>query len=148
MLFNQTEQAFPDDVCVHTLFEAQAEANPNAIALTFAGDTLNYQQLNERANQLAHWLRSEGVGPDTLVGLCLERSFEMVIGIVAILKAGGAWVPIDPGYPQERVQYMVQDANTRIILSQSHLQDLLTKALGDDQTSSQVLFLDTACTHR
>ncbi|MCY7297023.1 non-ribosomal peptide synthetase, partial [Alteromonas sp. a30] len=137
--WNQTERDFPSEVCVHTLFEAQVAANPDAIALVFENKTLTYAELNQRANQLAHYLREQGVGPDQLVGLCLERSFDMVIGIYAILKAGGAYVPIDPGYPQDRVQYMIEDSGVDIILSQSHLSELLVASASN---KTRVLFLD------
>ncbi|MCJ8274593.1 MAG: condensation domain-containing protein, partial [Psychrosphaera sp.] len=103
---NDTQVDYRKDQCVHELFEQQALANPDNIAVRFEDKQLTYKQLNDKANQLAHYLQaSHGVSPDTLVGLCVGRSLEMVIGIVAILKAGGAYVPLDPGYPQARLNY-------------------------------------------
>ena len=105
---NGTAVEYPREICLHELFEAQVARSPEAVALT-AGDTrLTYRELNERANRLAHYLRARGVGPDTLVGLCLERSPEMVTAILGVLKAGGAYVPFDPAQPQERLDYMIE----------------------------------------
>ena len=114
--FNQTEVAYPDTALIHELFEAQVKANPKAIALVFEDDTLTYKQLNQRANQLAHYLIEGGVTPDTLVGLCVERSLEMVIGILGVLKAGGAYVPLDPHNPEARLTYQIEDADLNICL--------------------------------
>ena len=119
--WNRLQQAFPSRACVHQLIEAQAARAPQAIALTFAGQSLDYQQLNERANRLAHKLIEQGVGPNVLVGLAVERSLEMVIGLLAILKAGGAYVPLDPAYPQDRLQHMMQDSAIALLLTQEHL---------------------------
>ena len=92
--------------------EAQVARTPESIALTFNEQTLTYAELNRRANQLAHYLRSLGVGPEVLVGILLERSVELIVGILGVLKAGGAFVPIDPSYPQERIDYMLADAGS------------------------------------
>jgi amino acid adenylation domain-containing protein/non-ribosomal peptide synthase protein (TIGR01720 family) len=108
-------------LCIHQLFEAQVERTPNAIALTFADTQLTYQHLNQRANQLAHYLHKLGVGPEVLVGLYVERSLEMVVGLLAVLKAGGAYVPLDPAYPQERIAFMLADAQVPVVLTQEHL---------------------------
>ncbi|HEX8686388.1 MAG TPA: amino acid adenylation domain-containing protein, partial [Pyrinomonadaceae bacterium] len=116
---------FPGTLCLHELFEAQAERSPEAVALTSAGGSLTYRELNERANRLAHYLRARGVGPDTLVGLCLERSPEMVVAILATLKAGGAYLPLDPAQPRERLDYMVEDAAPALLLTQGSLRDRL-----------------------
>ncbi|MCJ8269726.1 MAG: amino acid adenylation domain-containing protein, partial [Psychrosphaera sp.] len=111
--------------------EHQAELNPDQVAVVFDDQQpsslqLTYKQLNEKANQLAHYLQANhGVKPDTLVGLCVERSLEMVIGIMAILKAGGAYVPLDPGYPQDRLNYMFEDAGLDVVLTQTQLQQQL-----------------------
>jgi amino acid adenylation domain-containing protein/FkbM family methyltransferase len=103
------------------LFEGQVKATPGNVALVFGGSKLTYQQLNERANELAHHLIEKGVGLETVVPICIDRSFEMMIGILAILKAGGAYTPIDPDYPVDRIQYMVEDINAFIILtSETH----------------------------
>ncbi|MEO1509325.1 MAG: amino acid adenylation domain-containing protein [Cyanobacteria bacterium J06633_23] len=121
----QTEtQAIPQ-LCLHQLFETQADKTPEAIAVTFAQKSLTYGELNQRANQLAHHLQALGVGPDTLVGICVERSPEMLVGLLAILKAGGAYVPMDPGYPSARLQFMLDDTKISVLLSQTHLLDRL-----------------------
>ena len=104
------------DQCIHALFDEQARARPDAPALTFAGQTLTYAQLDSRANRLAWSLRERGVGPQVRVGLALERSLEMVIGLLAILKAGGAYVPLDPEYPLDRLHYMIEDSGISLLL--------------------------------
>ncbi|MCP4996507.1 MAG: amino acid adenylation domain-containing protein, partial [Gammaproteobacteria bacterium] len=119
--WNDTQVDFPQDLCLHQLFEAQIERTPEAIALVFEDEHLTYRELNRRANQLAHYLQSLGVGPEVLVGIHMERSLEMVIALYGILKAGGAYVPLDPTYPQERLAFMFADAQTSIVLTQSHL---------------------------
>ncbi len=119
--WNATAVEYPLDCPVHRLIEAQAARNPLAPALCFAGRTLDYAQLNARANRLAHKMIELGVGPDVLVGIAVERSVEMVVGLLAILKAGGAYVPLDPEYPAERLAYMLDDSGVRLLLSQSHL---------------------------
>ncbi len=119
--WNATAVTYPLDCPVHRLIEAQVARNPQAPALLFADTTLDYAQLNARANRLAHKLIELGVGPDVLVGIAVERSIEMVVGLLAILKAGGAYVPLDPEYPAERLAYMLDDSGVRLLLSQSHL---------------------------
>ena len=116
--------------CIHTLFEEQVEKNPDAIALVYDKQLyekqhLTYRELNNRANQLAHYLQSLGVKPEVRVGICIERSLEMVVGILAILKAGGVYVPLDPAYPSERLALMIEDVQAPILLTQTHLQDRL-----------------------
>ena len=101
--WNQTSADYPRDKCFHQLFEAQAAASPNRPALRFNDDVLTYSELNERANQLAHYLRSVGVGPDSLVGLCVERSAQTIVAVLGILKAGGAYVPLNPDNPKPRL---------------------------------------------
>jgi amino acid adenylation domain-containing protein len=125
--WNQTEAPFPDDHCIHQLFEAQVARTPDAPAIRFEGQSLSYRELNERANQLAHFLRGSGVGPDVLVGLCTESSPEMIVGMLGVLKAGGAYVPMDAAYPVERLRYMLEDAQTPILLTQSNLLESLPK---------------------
>ncbi|WP_125780724.1 non-ribosomal peptide synthetase [Pseudoalteromonas rubra] len=116
--WNDTALDYPRELCIHELFEQQAAATPEQIALRFGEQTLSYGELNARANQLAHYLRAEhNIGPDALVGLCVERSLEMVIGIWGILKAGGAYVPLDPELPPARLSYLVEDANAAVVLS-------------------------------
>merc|ERR1739838_952853 len=104
--WNNTTVDYPKDKCIHQLFEEQVEKTPDRVAVVFKDEQLTYQQLNAKANQLAHYLQSLGVKPEMLVGICVERSVEMVVGLLGILKAGGAYVPIDPTYPQERLNYM------------------------------------------
>ena len=108
--WNNTAADYPKDKCIHELFEEQVEKTPDAIAIGFDGQSLTYQQLNCRANQLAHYLIGLGVGREKLVGICVERSLEMVIGLLGILKAGGAYVPLDPAYPRDRLKFMMEDA--------------------------------------
>ena len=105
------------DQCIHPLFSQQAAARGDAPALTFAGETLSYRELEARANRLAWMLRERGVGPQVRVGLALPRSLEMVIGLLAILKAGGAYVPLDPEYPLDRLHYMIEDSGIGLLLS-------------------------------
>ncbi len=142
--WNDTTVDYPKDKALHQLFEEQAARTPDAVAVVFddhketsphhrgspsshAGPLLQltYRELNERANQLAHYLQSLGVGPETLVGICMERGIEMVVGLLGILKAGGAYVPLDPTYPQERLAFMLQDADVAVLLTQAHLQERL-----------------------
>jgi surfactin family lipopeptide synthetase C len=107
--------------CIHILFEEQVEKTPDAIAIVYEKQHLTYRELNNRANQLADYLQALGVKPEVKVGICVERSLEMVIGILAILKAGGAYIPLDPAYPSERLAFMVEDVQTPILLTQTHL---------------------------
>lgn len=121
LTWNDTVAAYPHDQCVHQLFEAQVEKSPNAIAVQFEDQALTYAELNGRANQLAHYLRKLGVQAESLVGICAERSLEMVVGLLGVLKAGGAYIPLDPTYPPERLNFMLHDAEPAIVLSQQHL---------------------------
>jgi amino acid adenylation domain-containing protein len=109
---------------VHRIFECQAEKTPAAIALSAGGDRITYAELNTRANRLAHYLRANGVGPETLVGISIESSPDLITGMLAILKAGGAYVPLDPKYPKARLQFMLEDADTPVLLTHSHLAPL------------------------
>ncbi|KAF0865633.1 non-ribosomal peptide synthase/polyketide synthase [Pseudomonas sp. LD120] len=111
--------------CVQQLIEAQAERTPDAVALLCAGEQLSYGQFNQRANQLAHALIEQGVGPDVRVGIAVERGLDMIVGLLAVLKAGGAYVPLDPEYPQERLHYMMQDSGIQLLLTQSPLLERL-----------------------
>ncbi|MFJ3484099.1 amino acid adenylation domain-containing protein [Pseudomonas sp. NPDC090202] len=119
--WNATAERYPTGVCIHELIHAQALRTPDATALVFGSQQLSYAQLDARANQLAHLLRDQGVGPDVLVGISVHRSLEMVIGLLAILKAGGAYVPLDPEYPRERLAYMIEDSGIGLLLTQSAL---------------------------
>ncbi|MEG4144515.1 amino acid adenylation domain-containing protein [Microcoleus sp. Pol12B5] len=123
--WNDTRADYPSDRCIHQLFAAQAERTPDAIAVVFEDQKLTYCELNERANQLAHYLQKLGVKPEVLVGICVERSLEMAIGILGTLKAGGAYVPLDPGYPPERLAFMLKDVQTPVLLTQKHLVEKL-----------------------
>lgn len=127
-VFNDTTADYPREKTIHQMFEEQVERTPDAIAIVFEDQEMSYRELNERANQLARTLRANGVCEDQLVGIMAERSLEMMIGIYAILKAGGAYVPIDPTHPEERIRYIMGDANADILLVQKHL---LNKAAFD-----------------
>jgi len=114
--FNDTAAAFPEEKTIHGLFEAQAAKTPGNRALAYEGEVLTYDELNRRANDLAWFLKQKGVGPGAYVGICVERSIEMVVGMLAILKAGGAYVPLDPLYPAERIVYMVENSDMKLLL--------------------------------
>jgi non-ribosomal peptide synthetase component F len=103
---------------IHQLFETQVEKTPNQIAVSFEDSSLTYRQLNERANQIAHYLIELGVKPEQLIGICVERSLEMIIGVLGVLKAGGGYVPLDPAYPKERLKFILEDADISILLTQ------------------------------
>lgn len=129
---NGVVKEYPVNRCIHELFEMQANSSPDSVAVIFEDSQLTYAELNQKANQLAHFLIAEkGVGPDTLVGICMERSLEMVVSILAILKAGGAYVPLDPEYPNARLAYMLEDAKLSTVLMQNHL--ISTVVVSDDQ---------------
>jgi tyrocidine synthetase-3 len=119
--FNNTQTAYPKDKTIHCLFEKHVEKTPNHVAVILGEEQLTYRELNEKANQLARVLRSKGVQADRIVGIMVERSLEMMIGILGILKAGGVYLPIDPDYPEERIQYVLEDSQTCLLLSQKHL---------------------------
>jgi amino acid adenylation domain-containing protein/FkbH-like protein/non-ribosomal peptide synthase protein (TIGR01720 family)/FkbM family methyltransferase len=123
--WNDTDTVYPDKKCIHQLFEEQVERTPNHVAVVFENESLTYRELNNRANQLAHYLRKLGVKADTLVGISLERSLEMIIGLLGILKAGGAYLPLDPDYPSERLQFAIADAQLSLLLTQEVLIDKL-----------------------
>jgi amino acid adenylation domain-containing protein/FkbM family methyltransferase len=119
--FNNSAVAYPADKTIIELFEAQAGRTPNQTALVFEDQRLTYSELDRRASILAHHLRGVGVGPDVLVGLFVERSAEMMVGLLGILKAGGAYVPMDTAFPQERITFMLADANVKVLLTQTSL---------------------------
>ncbi|QDL09668.1 non-ribosomal peptide synthetase [Brasilonema octagenarum UFV-E1] len=116
--WNDTTVDYPKHLCIHELFEAQVEKTPDNIAVVFDEQKLTYQQLNHRANKIAHYLQSLGVGTEVLVGICVERSWEMVVGMLGILKAGGGYVPLDPTYPKERLSFMLSDSQVQVLLTQ------------------------------
>lgn len=153
--FNQSEEIIwpelsleTDDIaesrayglCVHRLFEARVQLNPQAAAVVFVDGkqqmSLTYGELNRKANRLAHYLQALGVGPDSIVGVCVERSLDMIIGLLAVLKAGGAYLPMDPASPTDRLAFMIQDAKIDILLSQSHLVEKLPTI------AAQLIYLD------
>jgi amino acid adenylation domain-containing protein len=123
--WNATDSEFPRGRCIHQLFEEQAARAPEAVAVTFGERELTYGELNERANRLGNYLRGLGVGPETPVGLCVERSIELVVGMLGILKAGGTYVPLDPKYPMERLAFMLEDSAVLVLLTQEALLDAL-----------------------
>ncbi len=134
--WNATQADYPDR-CLHELLAAQVAATPQAIAVIFEQQELTYEELNTRANQLAHHLRSLGLQPEELVGICVERSLDMVVGLLGILKAGGAYVPLDPAFPPERLAFMVKDAGLRILVTQSTLLESLP------EHNAELVCLDT-----
>lgn len=138
-LMNQsrgTSIAFQKEVCLHQIIERQCSKTPNAIAVSFEEQQLNYQELSEVTNQLAHYLIAEGVRLESFVGVCLERSLDMSISLLSILKAGGAYVPIDPSYPTDRLNYIVEDSNPDVVISHSKFKKLFT------ETTKKVLYID------
>ncbi|MBW4543130.1 MAG: amino acid adenylation domain-containing protein [Symplocastrum torsivum CPER-KK1] len=134
--WNGTQTNYPQERCIHELFEAQVEHSPDAIAVVFEDEYLSYRELNQRANRVAHHLQKLGVKPEVLVGICVERSLEMVVGILGILKAGGAYLPLDPAYPQERLAFMMEDAQISLLLTQERLKEWLP------ENKTQVVCLD------
>lgn len=134
--WNDNSKEYPSNLSVQQIFEQQAARKPEAVALTCSGQSLTYRQLNARSNRLARELRTLGVGPDVLVGICMERSNDLVIGLLAIIKAGGAYLPIDLAYPADRLAFMLADANAPVLLTQSKL----TKDL--PATAAKVLCVD------
>jgi amino acid adenylation domain-containing protein len=119
--WNDTRRDYPRDQCIHQLFEAQAERTPEAVAVVFEDQQLTYRELNAQANQLAHYLRKRGVGPEVSVGIYVERSVEMVVALLGTLKASGAYVPLDLAYPKERLAFMLADTQTQVLLTQKKL---------------------------
>src|SRR6266568_2691620 len=135
--WNATQQYYPRNACVLHLVAGQATVTPDAVALVAGHQRLTYRELNQRANQLAHYLQTLGVRPNVLVGLCVERSLDMVVGLLGILKAGGAYVPLDPAYPAERLSFMLEDAQAPVLVTHQRLAARLP-TLG-----SQIVCLDT-----
>ncbi|MBD1881802.1 non-ribosomal peptide synthetase [Coleofasciculus sp. FACHB-T130] len=134
--WNNTKVDYPNDLCVHQLFEAQVEQNKDAIALVFEDKELTYQELNIRSNKLARYLQKLGIGAEILVGLCVERSLDMIIGMLAILKAGGAYLPLDPSYPPERLSFMLKDAQVPVLLTREQYIERL------DNQNPKIISLD------
>ncbi|WP_370218919.1 amino acid adenylation domain-containing protein [Kitasatospora sp. GAS1066B] len=117
--WNATGGDYPDTATIHSLIEERCERDPDAIALTYGESVLTYRQVNERANQLAHHLRDQGVTPDTLIAVCLDRSPDLICALLGILKAGAAFVPLDPDYPTDRITYMIEDTATPLVITHS-----------------------------
>ncbi|MBT3234195.1 MAG: AMP-binding protein, partial [Calditrichaeota bacterium] len=119
--WNRTNKDYFQNKCIHTVFEALAEQRPGATAVIYEDKKLSYRELNDRANQLARYLQSRGIGPEVPVAICLERSLEMMVGLLGILKAGGAYVPLDPAYPDDRLTFMLKDSMAPVLLTQQNL---------------------------
>jgi amino acid adenylation domain-containing protein/FkbM family methyltransferase len=134
--WNDTRRDYPGEKCIHELFEEQVERTPDATAVVFAERQMSYRELNRRANQLAHYLIRQGVGPEVLVGLFVERSLAMVVGLLGILKAGGAYVPLDPDYPEQRLAYLLEDSGVRVLVTQRELLERIP------QHGGRTVFLD------
>ncbi len=118
--WNNTAADYPKDKCIHELFEEQVEKNPEAVAVVYEDKHLTYRELNARSNQLANYLRKHGVIADTLVAICVDRSLEMIIGIMGILKSGGAYIPLDPTYPEDRLKYMMEDSGAKLVITKEY----------------------------
>ena len=127
--WNATEAEYPEQACIHELFEEQVEKTPEATAVVYENQLLSYAELNAHANRLAHYLLSLGVKLDQRVAICMERSLGMVIGMLAILKAGGAYVPLDPSYPSERLAQILSDAAPKLLLSDAVGREVLGEAV-------------------
>jgi amino acid adenylation domain-containing protein len=141
--WNDTTTDYSIDECIHYLFEAQVERTPEAIAVVFENQQLTYRALNTKANQLAHYLQTLGVKPEVLVGICVERSLEMVYGLLGILKAGGAYVPVTPDLPVARLAFMLEDAQVSVLLTQEHLVAQWAEPLQARLSNTRIIYLDT-----
>jgi amino acid adenylation domain-containing protein len=128
--WNDTAAEYPQHRCIHELLETQVERTPDAVAAVFEDQSLTYNELNRRANRLAHRLQKLEVGPETVVGIMVERSLEMVAGLLGVLKAGGAYLPLDPTYPPERLAFMLADSQASVLLTQAHLVERLPAHAG------------------
>jgi len=140
--WNGTATEYPDRMCIHELIEAQVERSPGAQAVVHERDSLSYAELNRRANQLSHYLRGRGIGPETPVAICLPRCLELAIALLGILKAGGACMPLDPSYPRERLKYMLSDAQVPLLLTRHstvpHLEDKGTEVVYLDDLGAEL----------
>ncbi len=139
--WNDKVVEFPDEATLHGLFEGSARTHPESVAVTFRSNSLSYGELDRASNQLARHLISLGVGPEVMVGISAERSLELVIGLVALAKAGGAYMPMDPAYPHERLQYMLEDSGVEVVLTQAHLVEGLPKG------GARIVCLDDAAVY-
>jgi amino acid adenylation domain-containing protein len=129
--WNATETGYPKDKFLHELFEEQVERTPHATAVVLENQSLTYDQLNQHANRLAHYLRTLGVKPDERVGICVERGIDTIVALLAVLKAEGAYVPLDPGYPVERLRFMLKDSAPMALLTHFHLRELFVDIARD-----------------
>lgn len=125
---NNTKKDFPRDKCIHTFFEEQAAKTPDNIALEFGDKKITFAELNSKANRLANYLRKNGVTNEVLVAVCMERSIDTVVCLFAVIKSGGAYVPVDPNYPQERISYLINDSQPEVILTQEKFSDKVNTA--------------------
>ena len=134
--WNRTEVDYPDDLCIHQLFESQVESSPDAVAIVIGQKKLSYKELNSRSNKLAHYLSGVGIKPGDFVGICAARSIEMIVGILGILKAGAAYVPLDPEYPEDRLIYMLENSSAPVLITQQGLNKDFSSVHG------QIVYLD------
>jgi amino acid adenylation domain-containing protein len=134
--FNHEIVEYPKDKTIHRLFEEQAERTPDNTAVVYEKEQISYKELDRKANRLAQYLKQKGVGSEIIVGLKVKRSIEMITGIIGILKAGGAYLPIDPDYPQERIDYMLKDSNARVLLKKSEIRISKFETNPNDQNSN------------
>ena len=148
--WNQTEASYPQELCLHQLFEQQAARTPDAIALICEDERVTYAELDRRANQLAHHLLSLGVGPEVFVGLLLTRRTELVVSLLAVLKAGGAYLPLESTYPQERLRFMMQDTSAQILITEESLLSLADELLSQqrDATTDSIAPMQVVCLER
>ncbi len=128
---NQTYADYPRNRCLHQLLADRAQCSPNSIAVECDGKSLTYAELDGRSNQLAHYLQRQGIGAESLVGLCVDRSVEMVVALLGILKAGGAYVPLDPAYPSDRIKYVLDDARVGLLLTAAVLACFLARTAAE-----------------
>ena len=129
--FNKTDSDYPQEKCLPQLFEEQCLLSPHSIAVKFNNQSLTYSSLNKKSNQLAHYLRKKNIGADDIIGLCVERSLELVIGVLGILKSGAAYVPFDASYPEERIIHMLNDSKIKIVLSQDDLKNIFSNKVSE-----------------
>ena len=139
--WNATDAPYPADRCIHELFEEQVAKAPDAVAVIYEDTQLTYEELNSQANRLAHYLRRLGVKPDTRVALCVERSLEMMVGLLAVLKAGDAYVPLDPLYPSERLAYMLEDSSPVVVLTHAAVSESVQSLLREQSAGATILDL-------
>jgi amino acid adenylation domain-containing protein len=140
--WNATQAAYPRGTGLHQLIEAQAAQTPDAVAMVFSADQyLTYAELNQRANQLAHTLQQRGVAPDQCVAIAIERSLELLVGLLGVLKAGAAYLPLDPTYPAARLQYMLEESRAAVLLTTTNLHDTATQGQGDTEIAQLLVAL-------